>query len=668
MKKYLNNNLIIYFVIFLIIIFGYWNLPNGFFEQDEWHSFGNYILLQSLSIIDFIKTVLINGPFTHFTPLSLLTKMTFFNFFKLNANFYFLISLFFHFLISIQVFVLITNLTKSKLKAFIGLLFFAVNASHFQAVTWLGTFEGVELSTFFGLLALNKYLTNQNKIQIAFCILISLLFKEIGFIFFGLIVFLMLYEKEKLKNTLQIIYALGIYLILKFSYLLFNLPSKPAVIANNLNDFGNIIIYNGVSLFPKLLSISLFSNNLIKKTSNFIFPYLEPFLPDLNNIWVVYSDMIYDLVAFVAGLFLFIIITLFLYKKHKKEYLLSILFVIFSAVLLIPLKKYLIYPDSRYFYTVTIGISIIIASLSKKISIVFWALLLTVNVIYLKIEVNGQVQLGIIRKNILRETNAFLPQLSNNTIIYTESNKSYFGFDRTILPFQNGLGEILLVNYSLKQKIPIEFIKNDNFWDINYQGYENYNNFGFGYYYNLDNLKERILKDNISLNNVYSFSFVSPDNHLYNISDQIKNEIGNKSLNKFKINLAGVVITPSINSENTKLLFDDNLNTFWDTKLPYKYPQDLYLDLGVKRKVVQIELNSYTNKDQNNLGFMILTSENNKDWVQVFRDDLRPPDKFGKVNIYLQSIPIRYIRIKQIGYHDFAPWVVHELQLYEAKN
>lgn len=673
MRKFFENKYFAYILIFFSIALVYSKLPYGFFEQDEWHSFGNYLYLQTLSPLDFVKSLLSSGPFTHFTPLSTLTKMLMFNLFKLNATPYFVISLLLHFLVSVQVFKIILNLTKNKWESLLGSLFFAINASHFQAVTWLGTFEGVELSTLFGLLAINSYFEYKNVYKISLFILLSLLYKEIGFIFLGIIIFLMIYEKSKLKNYLNIIFIGLIYIFFKFSYIFLGVLAKPAVITTGIYDGINIIIYNASTLIPKLISISIFSDSLIKIISNFFLPQIEPFLPDLNKIWLNHLDMVYDLTSSIIGLLLFILITLSMWKKYRKEYFISILFIIFSTILIIPLKRYLIYPDSRYLYTITIGVSIIISTLlttTKKILQIFLYILSIVliglNANFLYREVETQVRLGIIRKNILNQINSYLPLLTNKTVIYTESNKSYFGFGREIFPFQNGIGHIFLINYSLNQNIPIEFIKNDHFWNVDYQGFENYNNFGFGYFYNLDKLRDEIKKGEISINDIYAFSFIARDNTTLDITKRIRDELFLEKFTYKEINPSNITITPSINTTDINMIKDRDRKTFWSTNSPYKLSQYLKIDLNVSKKIVKIELDSYNNKDQDKIGYLVSTSTNGIDWEVKFRDDLRSPNKDGIVNIYLQNDPIRYIRIQQIGYHDFASWVVHEIKLYET--
>src|SRR5690606_18455889 len=100
----------------------------------------------------------------------------------------FIVSIMLHSLGVISLYIFIHLLSKNRLASFLGALFFAINFSHNQAVTWLGTFEGVELATLFGLLSLIlylKYQKNKNSIyniSSYFLLLVSLLFKEIALV------------------------------------------------------------------------------------------------------------------------------------------------------------------------------------------------------------------------------------------------------------------------------------------------------------------------------------------------------------------------------------------------------------------------------------------------------------------------------------------------------
>lgn len=680
MKKIVSSKYFAPIFLSLVVFLSYFRLLSAFFEQDEWHSFGYYTYLLSLPFGKFLSGVLGSGPFTHFTPLSLLTKMTMFKIFGLNANYFFAVSITFHYLVTISIYFLINKLLKNKLAAFMGSLFFALNASHHQAVTWLGTFEGVELSALFGILALNKCLDKKvNFWYVGLLLLISLLFKEIGFIFLTLTVIILFFFKkykisEWLRTGSKILLFFTFYILLKFSYLLFGVGAKPAVIAGSLISIKPFMLYNVLTLPPKFISLSLIPIDLFEKLSKVTATFISNFFPEVNAIWLTPNDYAFDLLTVGSGVIIFIA-SILLLKKSKRGYIISLLFIFLSVVLILPLKRFMVYPDSRYFYTATIGTGFIISLLFMKIKdsgkalysylfLAFYLVIIGLNILFLENTISMKVEDGQLRKKIFYQIQNYLPVLPSNAVIFAESDKSFYGLDQDIFPFQSGLGQILLVKYSLFQYIPYVFFTNELFWDIKSEGYEIIDGQGFGFYYDFDKLEKIVKENNISLKSVFGFSFSSSENKVFNISTRVRNEIIGRNLPK-KIAVSNFQVASLYNPKDLFLLKDGNRKTYWSAGIPYSFPQDLEIDLGNSKKVVQIQIDSYTNKDQNQVGYILYVSNDKNTWTEAFRDNKRVPDKNGIVNMYLQTQPIRYIRIQQIGSHDFAEWVVHELKIYE---
>lgn len=685
MRKILNNkgHFFSIIVILLFILFTYWRLPNGFFEQDEWHSFGHYTYLLSLPFGKLLSGVLVSGPFTHFTPLSLLTKMTMFKIFGLNAGYFFAVSITFHYLVTISIYFLINKLLKNRPAALLGSLFFALNASHHQAVTWLGTFEGVELSALFGILALNKCLDKKvNFWYVGLLLLISLLFKETGFIFLALtVIILVFFKKYKisgwLRNGSKILMFFILYILLKFSYLLFGVGAKPAVIAGSLISIKPFMLYNALTLPPKFISLSLIPIDLFENLSKATVTFISNFFPEVNAIWLTPNDYAFDLLTLGSGVII-LIASILLLKKSKGEYLISLLFIFLSVVLILPLKRFMVYPDSRYFYTATIGTGFIISLLFMKIKdsgkalysylfLTVYLVIIGLNILFLENTISMKVNDGQLRRKILNQIQAYLPILPSNAVIFVESDKSFYGLDQNIFPFQSGLGQILLVKYSLSQHIPYGFFTNELFWDIKSEGYTSIDGQNFGFYYDFDKLEKIVKENNIPLKSVFGLSFSSSENKVFDISTRVRNEIIGRNLPK-KIAVSNFRVTSLYNPKDLFLLKDGNRKTYWSPGIPYSFPQDLEIDLGIPEKIAQIQIDSYSNKDQNEVGYILYVSNDRNKWTEEFRDDKRIPDKDGIVNMYLQTQPIRYIRIKQIGSHDFAEWVVHELKIYEENR
>src|SRR3989344_5325801 len=68
-KSWRFDIILLVFITFCII-FTYWNLPNTFFQQDEWYGFNIYNQREGLDVFNFIKEVFFTFGKTHYTPLA----------------------------------------------------------------------------------------------------------------------------------------------------------------------------------------------------------------------------------------------------------------------------------------------------------------------------------------------------------------------------------------------------------------------------------------------------------------------------------------------------------------------------------------------------------------------------------------------------------------------
>jgi len=162
MKKHLGSLL----GIVGVIVFSFRKLPNSFFEQDEWHSFGYYIKLSSLSLIEVVLQVIADSGLTHFTPLSLLFKRTLYLNFGVSSYAYFIVSLAMHIAVSVMLYLLFYRIFKNRWLSFLGTAYFATNVAIHQGVTWLGTFEGVMGASLFGLISIYfAFLLIESKVK-----------------------------------------------------------------------------------------------------------------------------------------------------------------------------------------------------------------------------------------------------------------------------------------------------------------------------------------------------------------------------------------------------------------------------------------------------------------------------------------------------------------------
>ena len=541
MKSRFYIHLLITLFFAVVIALAYRDLPRTFFEQDEWHSFGYYNYLVSFGTADFLVNSLRSGPLNHFTPLSLFSKLTMFKIFGLNATYYLFVSIILHTLVSVSVYVLIINLVKRIIPAFLGGLFFAINSSHHQAVTWIGTFEGAELSVLLGVLSLISFLYyKQGYRQIfiyssLFLIFMALLFKETAISFFLVIAILLLADKNirTKKNILSIGGVFITYFVFRLNYIFFNQNPTAAAINQSDTNIISALIYNFLTIPVKVFSILSIPNDFFINFTN-----RERFKFDLGiGPWSIDYAIFYDLFTIGLGIF----IAIFIYKitrkiENKFPLYLGLLIIVFSIAPLLILKKYLTYIDSRYLYQVTVGFSIVLGVLimpffsytrrTVTAALLFGLLIYTSHIYYLQILVQKDIKIGETRRGILSQIKRDYPQLPQNAIFYTESNISYYGVlgEEKILPFQSGFGQTLLIWYSQEERFPKEFFTDDFLWEISSQGFKEVDGKGFGYFRDFELLKKVVKENNISVNSVIAYSW-EDEGRLLNITDRVKKKL-----------------------------------------------------------------------------------------------------------------------------------------------
>ncbi len=536
------------FLIILAVAVSYSNLTGSFFEQDEWHSFGYYTYLSSLNGPEFFQTILKNDPLAHFTPLSLFFKMEFYRLFGLNSSAYFFASITFHILVSLTVYFLALKLTKKRLPAILGGVFFAINSSHYQAVTWLGTFEGAELSTFFGLLSILGFLIfldMKKKIFLGLSmlsILIALLFKETALTFLLLLVVLIILKetgKSKAYTLLKLGGTLLLYMLLRSSYLIFGSRGESVITQESSNTF-LMTGYNVLTLPIKVFSQVLLPNEFMVDITNKATtpPGLYQYFG--KGPWILENALRYDFLMIPVGLI--ICSVLFLISRRlsfKSPFYLGLLTIFFTLLPFLVLKKYLIYFDSRYLYTATVGFSLIITAITayfingRKYTGVIVAVLVIIfsaHVISLRDTVNNHVSLGDLRKQILSKIAYDNPKLPKRVVFYTESDTAYYGLydHEKILPFQSGFGQTLLVYYQQNEQYSHKFYKDFFLWEIGEQGYRETDGRGFGYYRDLDLLKNDLKQYNIPTDSVIAYSWNSKANTLTNTTEQVRSRLSNE--------------------------------------------------------------------------------------------------------------------------------------------
>ena len=549
------NYLIILFYLFVAILtFG--KLPFGFFQQDEWLIFGTYLYLDKAPL-DWLQRFFIYKQVTHLVPFTHFISYAQFELFRLNFFFYGVVAIILHLTNAILVYYLSSLLLKKRFLSFIsGFLFLTTSISH-QGFTWIATTISTSNSTLFLLLSLiffTKYL-NQTISQIRYIILstvffaISLLFKENSiFTFLFLPAFWFIYKRKdftKLKMGLIILFPLGFFYttirIVNFFIISLSNSMEAAFAQPGLD----VYVYRIFTLPLRFISQGILPQEFIIKIANNLmklsYPPNSMLLKELSP--YIAQSVGADIVSFFFSVMVIIIciIFLFLYKGRVQQYsktiLVSLVFISLSSLpfIFVPGKAgYNSLVDGRHLYITEIFTSILLPSLSfgfyillRKSRIALALLVITFvlvsyyHITNIRSELQDQVQIGFLRKGILEQIYSNYPHLPQSIIFYVESDKAYYGLppEETVVPFQSGFGQTLLVWYNDHGELfPACFFQDQYLYVQESVGYRECDGRGFGYVRSLAALR-RILKDyQLSSDNLIAFSWNSSKGELRDIT------------------------------------------------------------------------------------------------------------------------------------------------------
>lgn len=681
------NHWVSLLLLVIVVMLVFYQLPQGYFEQDEWHSFGHYIYLQSLSPLDFLRQAFPGGKLGHFTPLALITKMSLFNIFGLQAQYFFLISILWHAVIVVVVYYLFYLLWQQKLLAFFGALFFAVNSSHYQAVTWLGTFEGTEGATLLGTLSLLTLILYQQTSQIKYyrstlvLLFLGLLFKEIALAYALIVAGLIILKPlpiPRLRLLIQLALVVGGYLILRLLIAFVSVANQQGPINVAGVSLMDMVLYNLAVIPPKLVIQILLPPEILVAVTNVMVVKINILLEWLG---IFETISVSRTAILLAGSLILVITSISIWRNRQGRLqvyplILGGVIVVATVIPLLIVKQFSQFLDSRYLYPATLGISLVIVSLgesfwrearlSRIILIISGLMLIAAHATALQAIVGNLAKDGYERRQILQGITKIGPSLKEQTVIFAESDRPYYGLVERTFPFQSGLGQLLLVYYQQSQTVPAGFFTNEFLWDILDQDYQEIDGFGFGFFWDLDKLAETVNKNNLTAESVLALAYDSQNQQVVDISQRIKGELEGIKSPKKLVDLSAARVTASHNSPDAYLAIDSSRQTNWSSKTPYYLPQSLTIDLERQIKVAQLTIDSASNRDQNEVGYQLFVSDDGENFREVFWDQRRPPMQDGLVEIYLPKISAKAIRINQIGFHRYAPWVIHELRIYEA--
>ena len=689
------KNLIKISPILFLVAWLYLPLTRSFFQQDEWLAFGRHFLLLNSGFWELIQNAFWNTG-AHYAPLSFLAINSLFRVFVLDFRSYAIFSIFLHLINVYLVFVLAGRFNKDRLFPYFSALLFGVMAAGSQSTSWVVADTSVHLSFAFALSSLiffHKF--TQGKLLKDFIysllfLIISLFFKEIAIGLFAFYFLVMLYLKFEKKYLYLLTFAATLFILIRVVLFLQPGPEVYSQSASRAPDIHKKALITNLVFSP----INALAQTIIPSTSLVaVSKTLTAYLPDdiAGQKMTAERDTFIlqrTIPALSISIFIILIFTLIKlnFSRHKSLYsgiLLSTLFVFLNSFVFsyTPERREVVFLlDSRNLYFISLGTVFLIIFclklLSGKSESRFYLLLASViilNIFVLRQDLNSIVTQGSERQDILNKVVSEYPNLGKKTIFYTESDHSFYGLPENArtLPFQSGLGQTLVIWYYPTNPLPKKFLQNKYLWGIEEQGYLESESRGFGFIRDFNLLAKTIQENNLPLDSIIAYRYSYNDKKIINNTEEIKGRAEGYFSSKVKIDQKNWKISFESEPEEGSiagldLLKDGKRETFWGSPNPYNDSQSLTIELPKVAKIAQISLDTYNNKDQNNVGYKVMLSENGQEWETVFYSQKYPPDQQGKTDIYIKPLPAKYIRLEQSGYHQYAPWIIHEIELYES--
>lgn len=544
----LTKNKLAIIILLTFATFLYGKVLNGFFQQDEWATFGWYILHGNLNLINTLK-FLFAPDVGHYNPFTNVIQYYLFNLWGLDYTKFAILGILLNDAVVVGVYLLAKKIFRDNIfNSFITALIFSSFVAGYQGVSWVVVNTATLAASLLGIISailFCDFIKNKKSVYLFFSITIlltSLLFKEITiglFPLFFLIIFHLFHTKKLPSKYLSYILTPGIlYLLLRISMFFAPNPTNDSIVTKTLKP--QDLIYN-ISTIPfKSLSQIIIPQEILRNISRLISSTLLAKLsgtPETTRFDLFVTFKVMEPLSIALALTI-IVLTFILTRKRKKLRIISFLaiaWILFNSLIYSfspGTNSILTLVDSRNMYFPSIGAAFLIITLlqtfkKKYIKYSILVLILIVNIYLLNKTLNNLSTEGNIRKKILNQISQDHQTLPKKTIFFIESDSSFYGLpeDVKILPFQSGFGQTLLVWYYPRQKFPTDFFKDNFLWELKAQGYKEENGIGFGYFRDLDLLKVFVRQNKFNLDNVIGYSYNSKNQTLTGITKDLDKEL-----------------------------------------------------------------------------------------------------------------------------------------------
>lgn len=531
----------------LITILIFLNLPNTFYQQDEWQTLGHN-LAEGIGI--FANASPLQLLFGETRPLSGLMYLIFLGFYKFTVVPAAIFGILFHIINATLTFYLVDKITKKRLVAFTASVFLIANSVSHQAVTWASAINTLPAATLIlvAMITYLKYLEKADKKYLIVSFLsaiLSLYFKGVGiFLFILLPLMTFIYKNQEinkenikimLRTNLPLIFFGFLMLLFRFGSVFF-LTEKIAGFVGGVEDnsFVQTVLLRSI-LYPLTSLSQIFIPPLdLYSITPSITEIQYKFLVGSPLTGLVSQSIVADMVSIVGSVVILGLLSFMTYKCKDKimsrNILFALLFFFLSLLPYVVLDRDSSYFSGRYFYVSVVSASILFGyiiyffiNINKYFK---WAMLFLVAIFLfhhasiIRRDINYQVNLGNERKALLYGIKDIYPKLEKDSIFYVTSNKEYN--PPITNPFQNGLGYVLEVWYYDSGNIPKSFLSENFLWDWGTEGYKRRDDRGFGYFQDIDKMAKEMAKNKLSRSIVHGFFLNSNSKKVFNISDEVK--------------------------------------------------------------------------------------------------------------------------------------------------
>ncbi len=535
-------------VLSFITILIFFNLPNTFYQQDEWQTLGHN-LAQGIGIFANISPLQL--LFGELRPLSGLMYLIFLGFYKFTIVPTAIFAILFHIINATLTFYLVDKITKKRLIAFIASVFLIANSVSHQAVTWasaIGTLPAATL-ILIAIITYLKYLEKADKKYLVVSFLSTILsfyFKGIGFSLFILLPLMAFIYKNKPINKKNVkdafivnlpLFIFGFLVsVFRFSEVFFRAEKISGFASGGGNNsFAQTVLLHSI-LYPLTSLFQIFVPPLD----------LYPIMPVITKMQykflitspvsgLVAESIVTDMVAILGSIAILGLLGFMVYRYKdaitNRNILFALLFFFLSFLPYVVLDRDSSYFSGRYFYVSVIPAGILfgymvyffanINTYAKWATLFFVTLFLFHHASFIRKDISYNVNLGNERKALLYGIKDIYPKLEKDSIFYVTSNKTYLG-DIITNPFANGLGYTLEVWYYDSGNIPQKFLSENFLWVLGDEGYKKIDDKSFGYFQDMDKMAKEMAKNKLSRNIVHGFFFDSNAKKVFNISDEVR--------------------------------------------------------------------------------------------------------------------------------------------------